>query len=153
MEEITQPRKDYNRPMHTVEHLLNGTIASLLGCGRAFSTHIERKKSKCDYRFDRNLTADEIATVEARVNEAITAKVPVTEVFMSRSAAAEAFSLSRLPDDAGDTVRIVQIGHYDSCPCIGEHVANTSEIDGRLKIISSDCTDGVLRVRFRVVQD
>ncbi|MFR4025333.1 MAG: hypothetical protein ACLTZY_05950 [Alistipes indistinctus] len=35
--------KDYDPVMHTAEHLVNGTIARMLGCGRAFSTHIERK--------------------------------------------------------------------------------------------------------------
>ena len=48
--------KDYDPVMHTAEHLVNGTIARMLGCGRAFSTHIEKKKSKCDFRFPRNLT-------------------------------------------------------------------------------------------------
>ena len=38
--------KDYDPVMHTAEHLVNGTIARMLGCGRAFSTHIEKKKSK-----------------------------------------------------------------------------------------------------------
>ena len=47
--------KDYDPVMHTAEHLVNGTIARMLGCGRAFSTHIEKKKSKCDFRFPRNL--------------------------------------------------------------------------------------------------
>ena len=41
--------KDYDPVMHTAEHLVNGTIARMLGCGRAFSTHIEKKKSKCDF--------------------------------------------------------------------------------------------------------
>ena len=45
--------KDYDPVMHTAEHLVNGTIARMLGCGRAFSTHIEKKKSKCDFRFPR----------------------------------------------------------------------------------------------------
>ena len=112
--------KNYDPVMHTAEHLVNGTIARMLGCGRAFSTHIEKKKSKCDFRFPRNLSPDE---------------------------AGARYSLERLPEGA-ESVRIVHIGDYDACPCIGSHVANTAEIPP-VSIISSDCTDGVLRVRFK----
>lgn len=35
--------------MHTAEHLLNQTMVRLFNKGRAFSSHIEKKKSKCDY--------------------------------------------------------------------------------------------------------
>ncbi len=58
--------------------------------------------------------------------------------------------LVRLPDDAGDQIRIIQIGDYDSCPCIGQHVNNTSEI-GEFKIVSSSYNEGVLRLRFKLL--
>ena len=65
--------------MHTAEHLLNRTVSVLLGCGRAFSSHIERKKSKCDYRFSRDLAPGEKTVIEKRVNDAIRADLPVRE--------------------------------------------------------------------------
>ena len=40
--EQTPNGKDYFEPMHSAEHLINGAIARTLGCGRAFSTHIEK---------------------------------------------------------------------------------------------------------------
>ena len=46
-------------PMHTAEHILTGTIVKMFGTERAFTTHVERKKSKIDIHFDRNLTAEE----------------------------------------------------------------------------------------------
>ena len=55
--------------------------------------------------------------------------------------------LSKLPDDASDTLRIVRIGDYDACACIGSHVANTSEI-GHFKLLNYDYADGRLRLRF-----
>ena len=55
--------------MHTAEHLVNGAIARMLGCGRAFSTHIEKKKSKCDFHYSRNLTAEEISSIEREGND------------------------------------------------------------------------------------
>lgn len=140
--------KVYPTNMHSVEHILNGTIDKMFGCGRAFSSHIEAKKSKCDYHFDRNFTPQEIAQITERVNEIIAQQLPITSSVMSREQASTLFNLSRLPDDAARELRIVHIGDYDHCPCIGEHAGNTSEI-GRLKIISTDWSDGVLRVRFK----
>ncbi|MBQ4280054.1 MAG: hypothetical protein IJC16_08910 [Rikenellaceae bacterium] len=135
-------------PMHTAEHLVSGAVSRMLGCGRPVTTHIERRKSKCDFRCDRNLTEEETRAVEHAVNEAIAAGVDVTAELVSREEAARSFDLGRLPDDAGGTVRIVRVGDFDACPCIGDHVANTREIPP-VRIVSSDCTDGILRVRFK----
>jgi Ser-tRNA(Ala) deacylase AlaX len=58
------------------------------------------------------------------------------------------FNLTRLPDGI-ETVRIVNIGDYDSCPSIGEHVDITDEI-GEFHMISQDFNDGVLRIRYKL---
>lgn len=134
--------------MHSIEHILNGTIDRMLGCGRAFSSHIEARKSKCDYHFGRNLTQQEVEAITQRVNEVVAQHLPITVTMLPRDEASIRFNLSRLPDDTGEEVRIVHIGEYDHCPCIGAHATNTSEI-GRLRIISTDWSDGVLRVRFK----
>ena len=47
------------------------------------------------------------------------------------------------------TLRIVRIGDYDDCACIGAHVGSTSET-GVFRIISHDFNDGVWRVRWKV---
>ncbi len=140
--------KDYNAPMHSAEHILNQTMNLMFGCGRAFSSHVEKKKSKCDYRFDRALSEAELQQVELAVNEIIAQNLDVTEEQMPRGEAEKLFNLSRLPESAGETLRIIRIGSYDACPCIGTHVQNTSEI-GTFKIISADYNEGVLRVRFK----
>ena len=147
--------KEYDAPMHSAEHLLNQTMHRIFGCGRAFSSHVERKKSKCDYRFHRAVTQEELAQIENTVNHVIALHLPVSEVFISRQEAMQQFNLSRLPEDAGDTIRIVRIGNFDACPCIGPHVENTSQI-GLFKILSADYTEpsgkddhGTLRLRFK----
>ncbi len=48
----------YDPQMHTAEHILNQTMVRIFGCERSFPSHIEKKKSKCDYRFDRPLKGD-----------------------------------------------------------------------------------------------
>jgi Ser-tRNA(Ala) deacylase AlaX len=45
-----------------------------------------------------------------------------------REKAAKRFNLGRLPDQVGETVRIIRISGYDACPCIGEHVRRMEEI-------------------------
>lgn len=135
--------------MHTAEHLLNRTMVLMFGCGRAFSSHIERKRSKCDYRFPRALTPEEQAELERRVNEAVRADLPVKEAFLTRAEAEGKLDLGRLPPEAGDRLRVVLIGDYDACLCIGPHVKSAGEI-GVFKIVSSSYAEGVLRVRFRL---
>jgi alanyl-tRNA synthetase len=142
-------KKEADPRMHSAEHLLAGTMVRLFGTGRPFTTHLEKKKSKVDFHFDRNLSPEEIADVEKRVNDAIRANLIVREEFLPRPEAAAQFDLHRLPDSAGDVVRIVRIGEYDACPCSGVHVQTTAEI-GTFRIISSSHEDGALRVRFKL---
>jgi misacylated tRNA(Ala) deacylase len=79
--------KEYDPRMHSAEHILNQTMVRMFNRGRSFSAHIEKKKSKCDYRFDRNLTPAEVGEIEERVNAVIVANMPVRESFASRSEA------------------------------------------------------------------
>ncbi|HTY36366.1 MAG TPA: hypothetical protein VMH23_04600 [Bacteroidota bacterium] len=149
MNEYNPNKKEYDPRMHSAEHILNQTMVRMFNCGRAFSAHIEKKKSKCDYRFDRDLTPQEVETIEQRVNEVIRADMPIRESFLDREQAATKFSLSRLPEDAGETIRIITIGEYDVCPCSGVHATSTKEI-GLFKIGSTAFENGVLRVRFKL---
>ena len=142
--------KQYHPQMHSAEHILNQTMMRMFNCGRSFSNHIEKKKSKCDYHFDRNLTQAEIEEIESRVNDVIQRDMNVSEEFYSKDEAETIFNLSKLPDDAGDKIRIIKIGDYDACPCSGQHVSHTNEI-GTFKIISTDYNDNVLRVRFKLL--
>lgn len=142
--------KDYDPRMHSAEHILNQTMIRMFNKGRSFSNHIEKKKSKCDYHFDRQLTEKEILTIEEKVNEQIDRNLNVIEEYMPRTEADKLFNLERLPDSAGEILRIIKIGDYDACPCSGKHVNSTSEI-GSFQIISSDYNEGVLRIRFKLI--
>jgi misacylated tRNA(Ala) deacylase len=141
--------KQYDPRMHSAEHILNQTMVRMFGCGRSFNSHIERKKSKCDYRVGRALAESDIKAIEDKVNEIIRLKVDVTDGFITKSEAAGFLDLSKLPIDAPDTLRVVRIGDYDACACIGPHVSNTSEI-GVFSILSSDFSDGIVRLRFKL---
>ena len=138
-------------PMHTCEHIINRTMINLFGCGRAVSAHIERKKSKLDYALPKPLNDEDIARIEETVNSVIAQHLDVTTEFITQNEAADRFDMKRLPENASDTVRIVKVGDYDECLCIGLHVNNTSEI-GTFKIISHDYNDGILRIRFKLIK-
>jgi len=144
--------KQYNPQMHSAEHILNQTMVRMFNCGRSFSNHIEKKKSKCDYHFDRNLTEEEINLINHKVNEVIQLNLNVVEEFYQKDEAKEKFNLSKLPEDAGEKVRVIKIGEYDACPCSGLHVISTKEI-GSFKILSSDFKEGVLRIRFKLLNE
>jgi Ser-tRNA(Ala) deacylase AlaX len=146
---INRPKKDYCAPMHTAEHILNQTMVRTFGCRRSQNAHIERKKSKCDYIMREEPTAGQLAEVEKMVNDIIDGQLSVTIDYVSKEEAGEFVDLSKLPPDAADTIRIVRIGDYDACACIGEHVRNTSEI-GRFKLLNCDYENGRLRIRFKV---
>lgn len=142
--------KIYDPKMHSAEHILNQTMIRMFNCGRCINAHIEKKKSRIDYSFNRDVTAKEISEIERRVNDIIQADLKVTEEFLSRSEAEKEFTLSKLPENAGDRIRIIRIGNYDACPCSGNHVKTTREI-GEFKIISSNYADGILRLRFKLI--
>jgi Ser-tRNA(Ala) deacylase AlaX len=87
--------------------------------------------------------------VERRVNEVIARRLPVTVDYLSLEEAASLADLSKLPSHVSPTIRIVRVGDYDACACIGDHVSNTSEI-GRFKLLNHDYANGRLRLRFKL---
>jgi Ser-tRNA(Ala) deacylase AlaX len=141
--------KNYDPRMHTAEHILNQTMDRLFACGRCFSAHINPDKAKCDYHYDRDLTEAEARDVEARVNAVIAADLPVYAEDMVRSEAEALFNLERLPDGASEDLRIIRIGDYDACPCIGGHVERTGVL-GVFRLTTHSFESGVLRLRFKL---
>ena len=149
---LNSHNKSEYEPAHSCEHLLNATMVKMFGCPRSRNAHVEKKKSKCDYILDAEPTAEQVDQIEAQVNEEIAKNHDVTIDFMNREQAAAIVDLSKLPEDASETLRIVRIGDYDACACIGAHVKNTSEI-GTFKIISHSYENGVWRLRWKVIQN
>lgn len=143
-------KKEYP-PMHTAEHVLNQTMVRMFGCPRSMNAHIERKKSKCDYRLPQAPTAEQMAEVEETVNEIIDRHLPVVIEFLPLEEAGAIVDLNKLPAHVSDTLRIVRVGDYDACACIGDHVENTSEI-GHFKLLNYDYQDGRLRLRFKLTE-
>ncbi len=144
--------KQFDPRMHSAEHIVNQTMNRMFRSGRCFSAHIERKKSKLDYHFDRALSQEEVDELARQVNDIIQADLPVTEEFVPRDEAERQYNLERLPEDAGDDIRIIRIGDYDACPCIGPHVKSTGEI-GAFRVVSTSFEEGILRIRYKLAKN
>ena len=143
--------KEYHPQMHTAEHILNQTMVRMFKKGRSFSAHLEKKKSKCDYHFERDLTETEVLELEKKVNDIISQNLNVTEEIIDFEIAQKLYNLQKLPEGVTENVRIIKVGEYDARPRIGQHVASTNEI-GRFKVISTGFENGILRLRFKLEQ-
>ena len=147
--ELNAHNKTEFPPMHTAEHLLNQTMVRMFGCERSQNAHIERKKSKINYTLTSEPTAEQIAEIERIMNDLIQQDIPVVYDFVTRDEIPEGVTLNKLPDDASETLRIVRIGDYDVCACIGAHVKSTGEIVS-FHINSTSWNDGNFRIVFKV---
>ena len=147
---LNEHNKQEYEPAHTAEHLLNQTMIRMFGCERSKNAHIERKKSKINYNLNSCPTPEQVAEIERRMNELIQQDLPVTFEFVTRDNIPEGVVLDKLPEDASETLRIVRIGDYDICACIGNHVKTTKEI-GAFKITSTSYNDGSFRIVYKVI--
>jgi misacylated tRNA(Ala) deacylase len=141
--------KLYDPQMHTAEHVLNQVMIRHFGTNRCVGMHLEKKKSKCDFSFDRELLPNEEQLVENEVNDVLKLGLPVYDKTVSRQEAEQLANLDKLPDQSDNTIRLVMVGDYDTCACIGNHVENTLEV-GEFKIISTSFEEGILRIRFKL---
>ena len=140
-------------PAHTAEHLLNQTMIRMFGCERSRNAHVERKKSKISYILERKPDRKAEKEIERRMNELIEEDMPVTFEFVTRTTLLDGILLDKLPDDASETIRLVRIGDYDVCPCIGKHVRSTAQI-GRFEMLGTNWDEEKhsFRIRFKIVQ-
>ena len=149
---LNEHNKEEFPPAHTAEHLLNQTMIRLFGCERSFNAHIERKKSKMSFHLSSKPSRQQEREIEREMQRPIDEDLPVTFEFVSRDELPEGVSPDRLPEHASDTIRLVRIGDYDVCPCIGKHVRSTSQI-GRFELLGTnwDQQEQSFRVRFKIV--
>ena len=161
---LNDHNKEEYPPAHTAEHLLNQLMMRMFGCKRSSNAHIERKKSKISYILDHKPDRREEREIERQMNELIEQDMPVTFQFVTRAelegivmeaeedSPESRIALARLPEDASDTIRLVRIGDYDVCPCIGKHVRSTAQI-GRFEMLGTNWDNDrmAFRVRYKII--
>lgn len=104
------------------------------------------------FHLDHKPSRQEEKEIERWMNELIAEDLPVTYEFVTRDQIPEGVVLDRLPENASETIRLVRIGDYDVCPCIGKHVRSTAQI-GRFEMLGTnwDEAERSFRVRFKIV--
>ena len=150
--QFNEHNKEEFPPAHTAEHLLNQVMIRLFGCERSYNAHIERKKSKMSFHIDHKPTRQEEKDIEREMQRLIEEDLPVTFEVVPLNELPEGIRADRLPSDVSDSIRLVRIGDYDVCPCIGKHVRSTSQI-GRFEMLGTnwDEHEHSFRVRFKIV--
>lgn len=149
---LNEHNKEEFPPAHTAEHLLNQVMIRMFGCERSSNAHIERKKSKISYVLDHKPTRKEEKAIEDEMNRLIEANLPVTYETVDRNNLPPGVSIDRLPKDASESIRLVRIGDFDVCPCIGKHVRSTAQI-GKFVMLGTnwDEPSHTFRIRFKVI--
>ena len=149
---LNEHNKEEFPPAHTAEHLLNQVMIRLFGCERSYNAHIERKKSKMSFRLDQKPSRQDEKEIQREMDRLIAEDLPVTFEFVRRDEIPAGVKLDRLPDDASETLRLVRIGDFDVCPCIGKHVRSTGQI-GRFEMLGTnwDEHERSFRVRFKII--
>ena len=139
-------------PAHTAEHLLNQVMIRMFGTERSSNAHIERKKSKMTFILDHKPDRKEEKAIEAEMNRLITEDLPVTYEMVDRNNIPNGVSVDKLPEDASEMLRLVRIGDFDVCLCIGKHVRSTAQI-GRFEMLGTNWDEEkhAFRVRFKVI--
>lgn len=139
-------------PAHTAEHLLNQVMIRMFGTERSSNAHIERKKSKMTFILDHKPDRKEEKAIEAEMNRLIAEDLPVTYEMVDRNNIPDGVNVEKLPEDASEMLRLVRIGDFDVCLCIGKHVRSTAQI-GRFEMLGTNWDEEkhAFRVRFKVI--
>ena len=152
--EVDAERRDRIRANHSATHLVHAALRNRLG------DHVTQKGSLVSedrFRFDfshpKPLSDDDIAAIEAEVNDEIRANEQVGTRLMTPDDAVAAGALALFGEKYGDEVRVLSMGrrggegrNYSVELCGGTHVKATGDI-GLFKIVSeSAVSSGVRRI-------
>ena len=134
--------------LHTATHLLNGALRRVLGEEVAQrGSNITSERLRFDFSFGRKVTKDELAQVEAIVNEAIQKNIDVILEEMTPGKAYENGAVGVFSGKYGEIVKVYTVPGYSKEICGGPHAKNTRELVS-FKILKEEASSaGVRRIK------
>ncbi len=137
--------------LHTATHLLQAALRKVLGDEvQQKGSNITAERLRFDFTFGRKVTPEELAQVEALVNEAIAAKVPITMEEMTVPEAKAQGAMGLFESKYGEVVRVYTMGPYSKEICGGPHANNTGDLVS-FKIIKEEASSaGVRRIKATI---
>ena len=156
MEEKTYIFNEHNKdefpPAHTAAHLLNQLMTSMFHCQRCENANVERKKSNISFTLDHKPTKQEEKEIERGMNELIAEDLAVTYEYVDCGHIPSDVHLDHMPSENSEMLRLVRIGDFDACPCVGKYVRSTSQI-GKFVLLATNWDEMAhkYRIRFKVI--
>ncbi len=134
--------------LHTATHLLHAALRRVLGDEVAQKgSNITPERLRFDFSFGRKVTKDELAQVEALVNEWIKADVPVVMTETTVEDAKKEGAIGLFESKYGERVRMYTMGEYSKEICGGPHASHTGELVS-FKILKEESSSaGVRRIK------
>ena len=134
--------------LHTATHLLHRALQIVLGEHvKQKGSNITAERLRFDFAHNAKMIPEEIAKVEAMVNEVIGKNIPVNMEIMSLEEAKAAQATALFAAKYGEQVKVFSIGDFSKEVCGGPHVQKTGEL-GKFKIVKEEASSaGVRRIR------
>lgn len=136
---------------HTATHLLHESLRKVLGDSvHQAGSLVDVNRLRFDFSYHQAITADELATIEAHVNDWITEnhKVTITEEAIDDAKARGAQAM--FGEKYGDVVRVVDISNISIELCGGNHVVSTADLQQFKIVAESAVAAGTRRIEALV---
>ncbi len=137
--------------LHTATHLLQAALRKVLGDEvKQKGSNITAERLRFDFTFGRKVTAEELKQVEALVNEAIEANVPIVMEEMTVPEAKAQGAIGLFESKYGEIVRVYTMGPFSKEICGGPHANRTGDLVS-FKIMKEEASSaGVRRIKATI---
>jgi len=137
---------------HTATHLLQQALVNVLGPHVAQKgSNITTERMRFDFSHDAPVTKEELAKVEAIVNEQIARDLPVTMQIMKLDEARTSGARALFGEKYEDNVKVYTIGDFSKEVCGGPHVEHTGQL-GHFRIQKEQSSSAGVRRIYAVLE-